>query len=105
MPCLAQFWFCFILAIEDILEDLQKGDGFNQIALDLLVVSSIAGILTYIYVLQPLKTRREHQKLMSQSSEQNADLHRLAQIAEKQLQGLGVYIKAQFEQWVLTDAE
>ena len=92
-------------ATEDVLEDFSKGDSASQIGLDLFVIASIAGVLVYIYVLEPLQTRRKNKLLAERNAAQGADLARLSQIAEKQLHGLGVYIKAQFDDWGLTLAE
>lgn len=89
----------------DILEDLNAGDGLSQIALDLMIILLIAALLIYVYVLEPLKTHRENQELEERSREQTADLLKLSQVARKQLDGLGVYIKAQFNHWDLTAAE
>lgn len=89
----------------DIWEDVSIGDGFSKIILDLLAVAAILLLLIYIYVLEPLKISRENAKLSAQATEQTHDLKRLSQVARKQLLGLGLYIKAQFNEWGLTPAE
>lgn len=98
---------CILLyfATEDVLEDISKGDSLNQIGLDLSVIAAIAGVLVYIYILEPLQTRRRNRLLTEKNVAQSVDLARLSQVAEKQLHGLGVYIKAQFDDWGLTLAE
>jgi len=92
-------------AIEDTLEDIDKGDDLNQIGLDMIVVAAIAGVLLYIYLLEPMKLWRSNRALAKSNADQSADLARLSQVAEKQLHGLGVYIKAQFDEWGLSNAE
>lgn len=98
---------CFLLyfAIEDIIDDIGSGDGLAQIGMDMMVVAAIAVMLTYVFVLEPLKTKRNNEVLSKNNSDQNADLVKMSQIAEKHLHGLGIYIKAQFEKWELTQAE
>ncbi|MEP0519220.1 MAG: helix-turn-helix transcriptional regulator [Hyphomicrobiales bacterium] len=98
---------CLLLyfAVEDIIEDLGRGDSLAQIGLDMSVVAAIACLLAYIYILEPLKMRRDNKVLSESNHAQNADLKRMSQIAEKHLHGLGIYIKAQFEEWDLTLAE
>lgn len=102
---LAAICLLIYFAVEDILEDMAKGDGLSQIGLDLVVVTAIAGALLYIFLLEPMKIRRNNRELKQFNDTQSADLARLSQVAEKQLHGLGVYIKAQFDEWGLSDAE
>ena len=98
---------CLLLyfAVEDIIEDLGRGEGLAQIGLDLTIVTAIAGLLVYIYILEPYKMRRANKALSESNLAQKTDLKRMSQIAEKHLHGLGIYIKAQFEEWDLTLAE
>jgi len=95
----------FFATIVDVVEDIGRGDGTAKIAIDLFIVISIAALLIYIYVLQPLRMRRENLKLVSRTEEQEHDLLRLSQIARAQLEGLSNYIQAQFYEWNLTPAE
>ncbi len=92
-------------AIEDIFEDLGLGQSLPEIGLDLLVVVTVLSMLIYIYVLAPLKMRRDNRLLAARNRAQGDDLARLSLVAEAQLHGLSVYIKAQFEDWGLTLAE
>ena len=92
-------------SITDILEDRAAGDGLSQIALDLFIVGAIGMLLAYIYILEPWRTRHENRSLAKNSAAQKDDLARLSQISRKQLEGLGAYIKAQFDEWGLTESE
>ncbi|MBO6920185.1 MAG: hypothetical protein JJ858_17295 [Rhizobiaceae bacterium] len=98
---------CFLLfsAAMDIADDLKNGDTFGLIILDLIAVTALISLLAYIYVLQPLKTRSENRQLIRQTNTQSDDLERLSLLARKQLEGLGQYIKVQFDNWGLTSAE
>lgn len=89
----------------DIWQDSLAGDGLAQIALDLVVVSAIGALVIYIFVLEPMNARRENQRLSADVQEQGKALDRASGIARKHLEGLGAYIKAQFDEWGLTAAE
>lgn len=102
---LAAIGILLYFAIEDVLEDQRKGDSLQQIGLDMVVIAAIAMLLAYIFILQPLKLWHRNRTLSAHNSVQSADLARLSQVAEKQLHGLGVYIKAQFDDWGLSLAE
>ena len=91
--------------VQDVLEDIGRGDGFAQIALDMVVITAIASVLIYIYILEPLRTRIKHKHLTAHSVSQSVELEQLSKTAKKQLRGLGAYMKAQFDDWQLTDAE
>lgn len=89
----------------DIWQDSQAGDGLSQIALDLVVVSAIGTLATYIFILEPLRARHENRRLAENIQSQGAALKRASGIARKHLEGLGTSIKAQFDDWGLTPAE
>lgn len=89
----------------DIWQDSSAGDGLAQIALDLVVVSAIGALAVYVFILEPLRARSENRQLSENVEEQSAALDRASGIARKHLEGLGVYIKAQFDDWGLTPAE
>jgi len=95
----------FYFAVDDVFEDINNGENFNQITLDLTFISLVTALLAYVYILQPLKTRHSHRLLQGQRKVQDADLKRLSKVADAHLQGLAVYIKAQFDEWALTPAE
>ncbi|MEP5154509.1 helix-turn-helix transcriptional regulator [Planktotalea sp.] len=94
-----------IATIMDIWQDISAGDAVQQIVLDIVVVSAIAALGVYIFLLEPLKVRRENMRLANDVEEQQIALGRASNIARKHLDGLGIYIKAQFESWGLTAAE
>jgi len=95
----------FYLTTMDIWEDLSGGDSLLQIILDLFALAAILALLLYIYILEPLKIKRENAAFAAKAIEQSHDLKSLSSIARKQLEGLGVYIKVQFDEWDLTPAE
>ncbi len=89
----------------DIWQDSQAGDGLALIAFDLVLVSAIGMLAAYIFVLEPLRARRENRRLEDNVQSQGAALQRASGIARKHLEGLGACIKAQFDDWGLTPAE
>lgn len=89
----------------DIWQDSQAGDGITQIILDVIVVSAIAVLLVYIYLLEPLKARIENRRLARDVQDREAELDRASGILQIHLEGLGAHIKTQFDEWRLTKAE
>ena len=94
-----------LTTVMDIWQDSHAGDGLALIAFDLVLVSAIGMLAVYIFVLEPLRARRENRRLEESVQSQGAALQRASGIARKHLEGLGAYIKAQFDDWGLTTAE
>ncbi len=98
---------CILLIVSgfDIWDDAQHGDGLGMLLWDVVAITLAAAVLLYIFILQPYGIRLENRGLELQAERQAADLARLSKLARKQLEGLGAYISAQFDDWRLTPAE
>jgi DNA-binding CsgD family transcriptional regulator len=95
-----------LLAIAfDIWEDIQEGEPAVELLKDVVVVAMVSLLLSYIYVLQPLKTKSDNRKLSRNNDAQALDLAHLWRQRKIHLEGLAIYIDAQFNAWRLTAAE
>ncbi|WP_341367604.1 hypothetical protein [Yoonia sp. BS5-3] len=94
-----------VAAAFDIWDDMQHGEALPMLLWDVVVVTSVTGLLGYIYILQPYAARLANKGLERKTADQAADLARLHALARKQLEGLGAYMSAQFDGWGLTPAE
>jgi len=94
-----------ILSGLDLVED--SGEGASPVMLleDVINFAITAALLAYIWLFQPLTSWRQKQRLSAETARQRADLDQLFQVARKQLEGLAVFINAQFDNWELTPAE
>jgi DNA-binding CsgD family transcriptional regulator len=94
-----------IVAGFDVWDDAQHGEGVSMLLWDVVTIMLAAAVLLYIFILQPYSARIRNRGLERQAVRQAADLARLSELARKQLEGLGAYISAQFDDWRLTPAE
>lgn len=94
-----------IMAGFDVWDDARQGESIDMLIWDVVLVGAVTGLLTYIFVFQPHAAHLRTRRLESEAMEQTAELNALAHQARKQLEGLGVYISAQFDTWKLTPAE
>ncbi len=98
---------CAVLsfALYDLVEDTQANSPKAQVVQDLLDAGIILALLIYIWVFRPLTSWRRAMALELQQARQSKDTARLARIARHHLEGLGLYIEAEFRNWGLTPAE
>lgn len=94
-----------VMAGLDILDDARHGESLSMLIWDVVLVGAVTALLTYIFIFQPYASHLRTRKLENEAVEQTAELTTLARQARKQLEGLGVYISAQFDIWKLTPAE
>ncbi len=93
------------LAAIDLVDDMAEGDTFVMLLHDVLNFAIPCGLLLYIWKLEPLKSHQKRKRLLQVAQRQRTDLAQLSLVARKQVEGLAVFINAQFEDWELTRAE
>ena len=101
----ASLAFRVFFSAYDLFEDATDGLSLFELAGDLIGFLISAGLLLYIYILQPATARRQNVGLTAETTRQKQDLKLLSGIAKKHLDGLSIYIDQQFEHWELTHAE
>lgn len=94
-----------IMAGVDIFDDARNGETIAMLIWDVVLVGAVTALLAYNFVFQPYAAHLRTRTLENEAEEHTAELAVLARQARKQLEGMGVYINAQFETWKLTPAE
>lgn len=96
--------FIGILSAVDIVEDLMDGKYFGHIVLDLLIALSTLAAVAYLAV-QVMKERRRSQILSSEKKILEQLSHKLEQRSKVFIDGFGMMIDREFEDWNLSPAE
>ena len=95
----------FMAAGFDLFEDWQKGEGLNNVFLDILANLFVGATLIYILIQRPRATRLKNIQLEQAMHSSRADLKKWKAKASTLLEGLGAKIDEQFSDWQLSLAE
>ncbi|WP_216825047.1 helix-turn-helix transcriptional regulator [Agarilytica rhodophyticola] len=95
----------FISAIADYYFDFMEGATWYDLMLDSAINIFLFVILAYILFHRPRATRARNKFLEDVVRKSNTDLIRWKNKAAKLLEGLGVKIDEQFNEWGLSNAE
>ncbi|MEM7209175.1 MAG: LuxR C-terminal-related transcriptional regulator [Pseudomonadota bacterium] len=94
-----------LFGVQDFFEDLGQGGDWMMIATDLLYASIMIGLLVYIWRHVPLARKRYSRFLAQVAHRRKEDADNWRAQAAELLSGLGRLIAAQFDNWMLTQAE
>lgn len=94
-----------ILGVHDFIEDISQGINLSVIIFDVIYVSTMFGLLIYIWIQVPLSRKRQIEFLSKQRDQQREDAKIWKEQAKDLLLGLGKMIDQQFTDWQLSDAE
>ncbi len=94
-----------VFTFGDMIEDTSNGDSAIMLIVDLagFLIQTIP--LIYIWYFQPVTAWHATYRFAAQAKRKSADVRYWSEIARKQMNGLSIYIDAQFEQWGLTPVE
>jgi len=94
-----------VFAFGDMIADAGSGDSAIMLFVDLIGFLIQMIPLLYIWYFQPVTAWHASFRFAAQTRRKSADVRYWSEIARKQMNGLSIYIDAQFEQWGLTPAE